>query len=97
MNNHISGFFNSVYRKQTFKWTDFLVSRFPIQLPSFMLSPSQRDWSVTSLGERTGNPGIDCSLRLLGNRAGGRGVCKERVLSSESIDQFSLHHPCYSV
>lgn len=42
MNNHISGFCNSVYRKQTFKRTDFLVALIPIQLPSFMLSPSQR-------------------------------------------------------
>lgn len=59
MNNHISGFFNSVYRKQTFKWTDFLVSRFPIQL-GFPVSPSNFPHLCCLLPKGTG------VLRVLG-------------------------------
>lgn len=100
MNNHISGFFNSVYRKQTFKWTDF---GFPFPHPTwFPVSPSnfphlaavsfQRDWSVKGLGERTGNPAASVSP---GNRAGGRGErLQRRVLSSRaSVSSASLHIP----
>lgn len=71
--------------------------RFSIQLPSFMLSPSKRDWSVKGLGERTGNPAASVSreTELVGG-ASARRECwalRASISSASTIPATGCNNP----